>query len=280
MKVGVLTAPVSRQPLDKFIPFAASIGVQQLELDVGPGSSFDALKVTDSDIAALKKLLDAHNITLSAIVGYWHTMMTGVSDDHRAMSKQFFPAMIKLAPKLGVDLVGALTGFPTPGKSRLKTIQEDVPEHLNPMTKLAKEAGVRIMFENWYATNFQNLEHFAALFTVCPDANLGLNYDPSHLDWQEIDYIDGVREFKDRIFHVHAKDVWVNPTRRARVGSNGDGWWRYVLPGYGRIRWGEFITTLRQNGYDGVLSVEHEDDAFGPEEGFTKSVRHLRSLVD
>jgi sugar phosphate isomerase/epimerase len=271
---------VSRQPLDKFIPFAASIGVQQLELDVGPGSTFDALKVTDSDIAALKKLLDTHNMSLSSIVGYWHTMMTGVSADHLAMSKQFFPAMIRLAPKLGVNLVGALTGFPTPGKSRLKTIQEDVPEHLNPMTKLAKEAGVRIMFENWYATNFQNLEHFEALFTVCPDANLGLNFDPSHLDWQEIDYIDGVREFKDRIFHVHAKDVWVNPTRRARVGSNGDGWWRYVLPGYGRIRWGEFITTLRQVGYDGVLSVEHEDDAFGPEEGFTKSVRYLRSLVD
>ena len=64
------------------------------------------------------------------------------------------------------------------------------------------------------------------------------------------------------------------------MGSNGDGWWRYVLPGYGRIRWGEFITTLRQVGYDGVISVEHEDDAFSPEEGFVKSVRYLRSLVD
>jgi len=53
-----------------------------------------------------------------------------------------------------------------------------------------------------------------------------------------------------------------------------------VLPGYGRIRWGEFITTLRRVGYDGVISVEHEDDAFSPEEGFVKSVRYLRSLVD
>jgi sugar phosphate isomerase/epimerase len=118
------------------------------------------------------------------------------------------------------------------------------------------------------------------LFEVFPDEHMGLNYDPSHLDWQEIDYIDGVREFQKRIFHVHAKDGWVNPPRRARVGSNGDGWWRYVLPGYGRIRWGEFLTTLRQVGYDGVISVEHEDDAFGPHEGFVKSVRYLRSLVD
>lgn len=76
MKVGVLTAPVSRQPLEKFIPFAASIGVQQIELDVGPGGNFDATTVTDSDIANLKALLAKHDITLSSIVCYWHTMMT------------------------------------------------------------------------------------------------------------------------------------------------------------------------------------------------------------
>ena len=280
MKVGILTAPVSRQPLDKFIPWAASIGVQQIELDVGPGGNFDATTVTDSDIANLKSLLAKNNITLSSIVCYWHTMMTGVTAEHLAQSKKVFPAAIKLAPKLGVELVGALAGFPTQGKSRLNTIKEDLPEHFRPMADLAREAGVKIMFENWYATNLQNLEHFQTIFEVMPDAHLGLNYDPSHLDWQEIDYIDGVREFQKRIFHVHAKDVWVNPTRRARVGSNGDGWWRYVLPGYGRIRWGEFITTLRQVGYDGVISVEHEDDAFSPEEGFVKSVRYLRSLVD
>jgi sugar phosphate isomerase/epimerase len=64
-----------------------------------------------------------------------------------------------------------------------------------------------------------------------------------------------------------------------RVGFGGNGWWRYVLPGYGRIRWGEFITTLRQVGYDDVLSIEHEDDAFRPEEGFFKSARYLNNLI-
>jgi sugar phosphate isomerase/epimerase len=59
----------------------------------------------------------------------------------------------------------------------------------------------------------------------------------------------------------------------------GDGWWRYVLPGYGRIRWGEFISALRLSGYDDVLSIEHEDISFPPEEGFEKAARYLNTLV-
>jgi sugar phosphate isomerase/epimerase len=65
----------------------------------------------------------------------------------------------------------------------------------------------------------------------------------------------------------------------ARVGYGGDGWWRYTLPGYGRLRWGEFITTLRQVGYDDVLSIEHEDGAFPAEEGFVKAARYLNTLI-
>jgi sugar phosphate isomerase/epimerase len=78
---------------------------------------------------------------------------------------------------------------------------------------------------------------------------------------------------------VHAKDVSVDLAKLKRVGYNGDGWWRYTLPGYGRILWGDFITTLRRIGYDGVLSIEHEDDAFPAEEGFVKSARYLNTLV-
>ena len=59
----------------------------------------------------------------------------------------------------------------------------------------------------------------------------------------------------------------------------GEGWWRYVLPGYGRIRWGEFIRLLRQVGYDDVLSIEHEDAAFPAQEGFSKAARYLNTLV-
>lgn len=71
----------------------------------------------------------------------------------------------------------------------------------------------------------------------------------------------------------------IDTAKLARVGYTGEGWWRYVLPGYGRINWGEFIGTLRHIGYDDVLSIEHEDSAFPPEEGFIKAARHLNQFV-
>jgi sugar phosphate isomerase/epimerase len=176
-------------------------------------------------------------------------------------------------------VVCTLAGFPTPGKSKAKTIAEDLPAAMRPLLDLAGQSGVKVALENWYATNIQHLDHWQAVFAALPDAHFGLNFDPSHLDWQGIDYIGAVREFKDRIFHVHAKDVSVDAAALARVGNNGDGWWRYTLPGYGRLRWGDFMSALRLHGYDGVLSVEHEDASYGPEEGFVKSVRYLNTLV-
>jgi sugar phosphate isomerase/epimerase len=112
-----------------------------------------------------------------------------------------------------------------------------------------------------------------------PDANLGLNFDPSHLHWQGIDYLEAVDWFKDRIFHTHAKDVEIKRHMLRWVGNQSGGWWRYVIPGYGEINWGVYIARLRAAGYNGVLSIEHEDSAFGVEEGFIKGQRHLAQYV-
>jgi sugar phosphate isomerase/epimerase len=95
----------------------------------------------------------------------------------------------------------------------------------------------------------------------------------------QVDYLEAVHRFGDRIFHVHAKDCLVSQHTLRRVGVLGKGWWRYCIPGYGGIDWGEFIAHLRSVGYDGVLSIEHEDSAFGREEGFRKGKRHLAQLV-
>ena len=84
-----------------------------------------------------------------------------------------------------------------------------------------------------------------------------------------------VARFSKRIFHTHAKDCLVDVQRRNYVGILGDGWWRYVIPGYGDIKWGEYIGNLREAGYRGVLSVEHEDNTFGPEDGFRHGANYL-----
>lgn len=277
MHVGILTAPLRKKPLTELVPWAAQHGIKALEIDVGPGSHLDAATAGDAEVEQLRGLLQQHGVRVSSLAAYGP--IVGASDERTQQAARTVRSAITLATKLGVDTVCTLAGMPAAGKSRSQTIAEDLPGAFRPLLDEAGRNGVRIALENWFATNIQHLDHWRQVFDVLPDAHFGLNYDPSHLDWQGIDVVASVHEFKDRIFHVHAKDVSVNESRRARVGYGGDGWWRYVLPGYGRIRWGEFITTLREVGYDGVLSIEHEDGAFPAEEGFIKSARYLNTLV-
>jgi len=100
-----------------------------------------------------------------------------------------------------------------------------------------------------------------------PDDNFGLNFDPSHLVWQGIDYLQAVEVFAKRIFHTHAKDTEIVQHKLRWLGCLEGGWWRY------------YIARLRRNGYDGILSIEHEDSALGREEGFIKGLQHLRQFA-
>ncbi len=105
------------------------------------------------------------------------------------------------------------------------------------------------------------------MFTAVPSPALGLCYDPSHLYWQGIDYIQPIWDFRDRIYHAHAKDTEILLAGRNHYGMYGrqlsataeQNWWRYRLPGYGHVDWYRYLDTLYQVGYDAVLSVEHED---------------------
>jgi sugar phosphate isomerase/epimerase len=183
---------------------------------------------------------------------------------------------VDAAVLLGVDVVCTLAGMPVPGKSKMQTIEEDCAAVFAPLAAYAESKGVKLALENWYATNIQHLGHWQRLFEVVPSASFGLNFDPSHLAWQGIDYLHAVETFAPRIFHTHAKDTEINEARKAWVGNQHDtGWWRYVIPGLGVIRWGEYIAALRKNGYNGVLSIEHEDGAVGREEGFLTGKKYL-----
>lgn len=277
MHVGILTGPLRKQSLAEVIPWAASIGAKALEIDVTPGTHLDASTATDATVSEVLGLLETHGMQISSLACYMNVV--GFDANRTNQAKEHIAHAIRLAAKLKVDTVCTMAGFPEPGKSKAKTIQEDLPGAMKPLLDLAGQHGVRLALENWFATNIQHLEHFRMVFEALPDAHFGLNFDPSHLDWQGIDVNAAVLEFRNRIFHVHAKDVSVNLARLARVGYNGDGWWRYTLPGYGRIRWGDFISALRGVGYNGVLSIEHEDDSFPAEEGFVKAARYLNTLV-
>ena len=124
------------------------------------------------------------------------------------------------------------------------------------------------------------------MFEVIPDDNFGLNLDPSHLIWQFIDYERAVYDFRDRIFHVHAKDMEIDRDGLYQDGtfSAGIGWQIPRLPGSGRGRWPRFVAALYAIGYDYVISIEHEDRAFeGDEElvkrGFLLARNMLQPLI-
>ncbi len=278
MDIGLLTAPLGDKPLDYVISFAKGNGFQALEVAAGPGSRhLDTSAISRSELSRVKDMVARSGIRISSLAWYQNLL-----DPDKAKRKKLVAdarKVIDAANALGVEVVCTLAGMPMPGKDKMKTIEEDAPGVFGPLAEYAAGKGIKIAFENWYATNIQNLAHWQRIFEVVPAANLGLNFDPSHLHWQGIDYLGAVDEFKQRIFHTHAKDVEIKQHVLRRLGNQANGWWRYCIPGYGEIAWGVYIARLREAGYDGVLSIEHEDRTFGPEDGFIKGRRQLAQWV-
>lgn len=276
METGILTTPLLNKPLDAVCDFAESVSIKALELPAEPGSMHvDTARMDKKRALAIRRTVDAHSLYISALACYTPYL----TDPARyEVARDQILAAIDAAALLEVPVVCTLTGFPAPGITLLDTIRQILPQAFAPILERAKEKNVRIAVENWPRTCLRGLDTFEPLFHAIPDAHFGLNYDPSHLARQDCDWLVPLAQFRARIFHVHAKDVLIDRARRARVGILDESWWRYVLPGFGEIRWGEFISHLRQNGYDGVLSIEHEDEFQLIEEGFARAVWHLEQF--
>lgn len=278
MDIGILTAPFGDQKLHSIIKFAGDNGFGALEIACGRGSAqLDPITFTASDAEAIRSQLSAAGVRISSLAAYINVMEA--DEQAGAANVETLMKAIDAAKLLGVDTVCTIAGMPLPGKTKLQTIEQDCKRVFAPILDYAAEHDIRIALENWYATNIQSLMHFEVMFQVLPQTNFGLNYDPSHLVWQGIDYVVGVHHFKDRIFHTHAKDTEIRQDRLRMLGCLEHGWWRYVIPGLGVIRWGEYISALRAIGYDGVLSVEHEDSTFAPEPGFLAAKKYLGQWV-
>ena len=154
-----------------------------------------------------------------------------------------------------------------------------------PIAAHAEAQGVRLAFENWPRNGTMlaiTPELWDAMFTAVPSPALGLCYDPSHFYWLGIDYIQPIFDFRDRIYHAHAKDTEILGEGRNQFGIYGHQleatqpaqWWRYRLPGFGHVDWARYLDALYEIGYDEVLSVEHEDDLWA--ETPERAMRGLR----
>ncbi len=278
MYVGLLTTPFRQTSIDQIIEWAGSNGFAGLEINCAPGGQLDPGEVEADQGERLKALLEKHpGLRVSSLVAYMNVV--DPDPDKRAQAHERVKTCVRAAQILGVDVVCTLAGMPLPGKTKMQTIEQDLPDVFKDLCEYAGERGIKLCLENWFQTNIQHLEHWRKLFDIAPYDNFGLNFDPSHLYWQGIDHIEAVHEFAPRIFHTHAKDCEIRRGVRAVIGVLERGWWRYVIPGLGEIHWGQYVNALRDVGYQGVLSIEHEDRACGREEGFLLGKKHLEQFV-
>jgi len=274
MHVGMLTAPFGNEDLETVVSFASEAGFAALEIACRPGTvhldveSYEAAKVTD--------MVKSAGLEISSLACYVN--ITDGDPAERGKNRDALKQALEACVAMEVDTLCCIAGLPPEGKSREETIAEDAGPFFNELCRDAAGGGINVAMENWFATNIQHLGHWDQIFEVCPATNFGLNYDPSHLVWMGIDYLYAVEKFAARIFHTHAKDTEIREHVLRYRGNQDMDHFRYVTPGYGVIDWGEYVARLRDNGYDGVLSIEHEDRAFGREEGFVKGLRHLQQF--
>jgi sugar phosphate isomerase/epimerase len=151
------------------------------------------------------------------------------------------------------------------------------------------------VMEGWHPDGYPgNLAYSPELWEWMFSIGLYLNYDPSHLLWMGIDPVEALRPYVHKVAHAQAKDSQVFPDKRNRYGYPGRainrpdpwdvGWWRYRVPGLGDVDWRRVVDTLYEGGFDGVLSVEHEDPIWGGSEdriktGLEIAYRTLRPLI-
>jgi len=283
MELGLLTAAFPDAELTEVADWAAAHGFSRLEVACWPrgeGAARRYAGVSHIDVTALdeargRELVDdlaSRGIRLSAL-GYYPNPMHP-DPDVRADVADHLRALIRGAAATGVNLVTTFAGgeqTKTPDQN-LVTFAEVFP----PLVRYAADHGVRIAIENcpmifthdeWPAGH--NIAYspriWDAMFdAVDGDPTLGINLDPSHLIWQMIDIERVVRDYGNRIYHVHAKDLQIDREGLYRNGimSAGIGWQVPRLPGHGDVDWRRFVAALYRAGYDDAMIVEHEDRAF------------------
>jgi sugar phosphate isomerase/epimerase len=272
VKLGLFTAAFGDRPLAEVDRWAAEAGFQALEVHRPPG--------TDLDIRT--------SLEISALA--WYPNPLDPDEAAREAAHAHLRALIDAAERLGVGLVCTFAGADRalPLDDNLERFRALWP----PLVGHAEERGVRIAIENcpmvfdrsrWPGGT--NLAYcpaaWDAMFEAIPSPALGLNLDPSHLAWLGVDYERAAREYGHRVFHVHAKDTKIvrDELYRRSILSLGVGWQHGRMPGRGEIDWGGFLGALREAGYDGVVSVEHEDRDLGVEAGFEVARDTLRPLL-
>ncbi len=283
MKLGFVSAILDGYSYEEMMATAKEIGYQCVEVACWPEakaerryagvSHINCEKVIEDDSYAQHVLAVAkdNGVEISSLAFYPNTLDPDQKKRHDNV--EHLKNVIRASHKLGINMVTTFIGRDQHRnfEDNLLIVKEVWPEILN----LAKELGVKVAIENcpmlfgpdqWPGgQNLMTTPHnWRRIFEILDYDNLGINYDPSHFVWQMIDYVEPVYEFKDRIFHVHFKDLKVIKSKLNQVGilAYPLDFMAPKLPGLGDVNFSRFVSALTDIGYNGYACVEVEDRAF------------------
>lgn len=303
MKLGFVSAILPELSFEELIDYAGELDYKCVEVCCWPLGKAERryAGVTHIDVDTLDEKKATHinqyasrkNVTISAL-GYYPNPL----DPDREKGEfyiQHIKKVIDASAKLGVNRINTFIG-----RDKTKSVEENFKlfRMVWPgIIKYAAERNVKVGIENcpmiftndeWPGGN--NLATtpviWRRMFSEIPSDFFGLNYDPSHLLWQQMDYIRPLYEFKDKLFHIHLKDARVYREKLDEVGVMAAPLEFHTpkLPGLGDINWAQFISALNDVRYDGPVCIEVEDRAFeGSVEDRKKSLvlskRYLEQFV-
>lgn len=308
MYLGFLTVCLGNMPLKEKAKWASENGFKALEVACWPrendrdysSSDIDVANLTQEEADEIKAYFKEYGLKISSLAYYDNNLDRDPA--RRAFINNHVKKCIDAAVMLETPLVGTFVG-----RNIDKNMEENFDEFEKVFTDLvsyAENKDIKLMIENCDMRGWQypgipgtisyTPELWEEMFKRVPSKSFGLNFDPSHLIPQFIDYVKACEDFKDRIFHVHAKDAEIYTDRLNKYGINDRqlnkdgkdnyGYWRYRMPSLGQVDWEKLIKILKNSGYDGVISTEHEDPLYeGSEEkikeGLCIGIRHLEKFI-
>ncbi|KKN18587.1 hypothetical protein LCGC14_0954320 [marine sediment metagenome] len=310
MKIGVFTALFQDRSFEEGLDMIKQFGIDVIEVGtggfVGNAHCNASLLLTDEmKIAQFKRVVEERGLFISAFSCHGNPLhpQKAIADKHQ----QDLRDTIKLAEKLGIERINLFAGCPGDSENSkypnwpvcpwpddyLAISKWQWEEKIIPFwqeeVKFARQHGIhKLCFEMHPGDSVHNPEKLLRLREAVGE-EIGCNFDPSHLFWQGINPIAAIRKLGQAIYHVHAKDVKIDPFNTSVNGvldtkhysEEMDRSWIFRTVGYGHGYefWKDFVSTLRLIGYDYVLSIEHEDSLMSSREGLDKAVTFLREIM-
>jgi sugar phosphate isomerase/epimerase len=310
MKVGVFTVILRQKPLEEALDYLGALGVKAVEIGAGayPGVDHcpvDDLLASERKAHAFLRTISSRGMEISSLSVHGNPIHP--NKRFAAGHDAAFRKAVRLAARLGVEVVTTFSGCPggAAGDRQPNWVTcAWPPDYLDILEYQWK----KVVFPYWERTlSFVRkegirkiaLEMHPGFVVYNPETllklrkeagpEIGANFDPSHLFWQGIDPCAAARELTGAIWHVHAKDLGMHEWNSRRNGvldtkhyrEESKRSWIFRTVGYGNPRrvWCDFVSALRMAGYDGALSIEHEDSLMTAREGLEKGIRFLQSIV-